>query len=404
MTKAIKEQFPILRQQVNGHPLVYLDNAATTQKPNQVIESLNRYYNNENANIHRGIYKLAAEATQAYEASRNLVATFLNAKDTREIIFTRGTTESINLVAQSFAKDRLEEGDELIISAMEHHSNLIPWQMACQSRKANLKVIPMNKDGVLDIDALKQLLNPKTKMLALVHISNTLGTINPVKEVIQLAQAQGIPVLIDAAQSAAHYPIDVQDLDCDFLAFSSHKVFGPTGVGVLYGKLAHLEAMEPYQFGGEMIHTVSFEETTFAKVPHKFEAGTPNIGGVIALGEAIKYIQHLDRTAVAHHLQDLLEYGTEQLSTIPGLKIIGTATNKTAILSFTMERIHPHDMATFLNEYGIAIRAGHHCTQPIMDFFEIPGTSRASFSIYNTRADIDQLVNGINKVRAFFGL
>ena len=402
MLDSIKKEFPILKEQVNERSLVYLDNAATTQKPTRVIECLKQYYHHKNANIHRGIYKLAAEATQAYENARNITKAFFNAKSHKEIIFTRGTTESINLVAQCFTEPLLEEGDEVLISAMEHHSNLIPWQIACKRKKAKLKVIPMNKSGELDMEAFQQLLGPRTRMLALVHISNTLGTINPIEEMIQKAKAFEIPVLIDAAQSAAYYTLDVQALNCDFLVCSSHKLFGPTGVGVLYGKEEHLKVMEPYQFGGEMIRTVSFEETTYADLPHKFEAGTPNIAGVVGLGEALQFINDLKKEEVQTHLQTLLDYGTQQLLQIPDLEIVGTATQKSAIISFTLGKIHPHDIATFLNEYGVAIRAGHHCTQPIMDFYEIPGTGRASFSIYNTREDIDSLVEGIKSIQQFF--
>ena len=320
----------------------------------------------------------------------------------KEIIFTSGTTASVNLVAQSFTTAMLEPGDEVLISAMEHHSNLIPWQIACKKKGAQLRVIPMNKAGELDMEAFQALLSPKTRMLAIVHISNALGTINPIQKMIQMAKAYEIPVLIDAAQSAAYYPLDVQTLDCDFLVCSSHKLFGPTGVGVLYGKEHLLKDMEPYQYGGEMIKTVSFEETTYADLPHKFEAGTPNIAGVVAFKAALDFINALDKEQVQAHLNDLLEYGTEQLLNIPGLQIIGQAKEKSAIISFTLDNIHPHDMATFLNEYGVAVRAGHHCTQPIMDFYGIPGTSRASFSIYNTRQEVDQLVEAIHSVRAFF--
>ena len=402
MTDQIKKDFPILNQTINGKPLVYLDNAATTQKPKQVIDRVSHYYQTQNANIHRGIYRLAAEATQAYEDCRRLTQTFFNAKSPKEIIFTSGATESINLVAQSFLEPILEAGDEVLISATEHHSNLIPWQVACRRKKAKLKVIPMNRAGELDLEAFQELLGPRVRMLALVHISNSLGTINPIREMIQMARVYGIPVLIDAAQSAAYYPIDVQDLGCDFLVCSSHKMFGPTGVGVLFGKEEHLKVMEPYQYGGEMIRSVSFEKTTYASLPHKFEAGTPNIAGVIGFGEALAFINCLDKTKVQKHLQNLLEYGTEKLQAVEGLKIIGEAKHKSSIISFMLDEVHPHDVATILNEYGIAIRAGHHCTQPVMDFYGIPGTGRASFSIYNTREDVDLLAEGLQAVKSYF--
>ena len=402
MTDQIKKDFPILNQTINGKPLVYLDNAATTQKPKQVIDRVSHYYQTQNANIHRGIYRLAAEATQAYEDCRRLTQTFFNAKSPKEIIFTSGATESINLVAQSFLEPILEAGDEVLISATEHHSNLIPWQVACRRKKAKLKVIPMNRAGELDLEAFQELLGPRVRMLALVHISNSLGTINPIREMIQMARVYGIPVLIDAAQSAAYYPIDVQDLGCDFLVCSSHKMFGPTGVGVLFGKEEHLKVMEPYQYGGEMIRRVSFEKTTYASLPHKFEAGTPNIAGVIGFGEALAFINCLDKTKVQKHLQNLLEYGTEKLQAVEGLKIIGEAKHKSSIISFMLDEVHPHDVATILNEYGIAIRAGHHCTQPVMDFYGIPGTGRASFSIYNTREDVDLLAEGLQAVKSYF--
>lgn len=402
MVENIRKEFPILDLEIKGKPLAYLDNAATTQKPRQVLDCLQNYYQQQNANIHRGIYHLAAEATAAYEESRETTRKFFNAKSRKEIIFTSGTTASVNLVAQSFTTPMLEPGDEVLISAMEHHSNLIPWQIACKKKGAKLRVIPMNQAGELDLEAFQALLSPKTRMLALVHISNALGTINPIQKMIQMAKAYEIPVLIDAAQSAAYYSLDVQALDCDFLVCSSHKLFGPTGVGVLYGKEHLLKDMEPYQYGGEMIKTVRFEETTFADLPHKFEAGTPNIAGVVAFKAALDFINTLDKEQVQTHLNDLLAYGTKQLSAIPNLQIIGQAKEKSAIISFTLDNIHPHDMATFLNEYGVAVRAGHHCTQPIMDFYGIPGTSRASFSIYNTRLEVDQLVEAIHSVRAFF--
>lgn len=399
----IRLDFPILRQPMkNGQNLVYLDNAATTQKPQWVIEAIETYYRSQNANIHRGIYQLAAEATEAYEAARRKVKTFIGAGSAEEIVFVRGTTEAVNMVATAFTGPELQAGDEVLISAMEHHSNLIPWQMLCQQKGAQLKVIPMNPNGELDLVAFENLLSAKTKMLAIVHVSNTLGTINPIAKMIDLAHKKNTPVLIDGAQSAASEMIDVQALDADFFAFSGHKVFGPTGIGVLYGKAKHLKKMTPYQYGGEMIRSVTFEETTFARIPHKLEAGTPNIVGAIALGRAIDYIQKIGRENIKQHLSTLLAYATTALKQILGLTIFGEAANKTSIVSFTIEGVHPHDIATILNEYGIAVRAGHHCTQPIMDYFEIPGTARASFSIYNTREEVDQLCRAILEIKNIF--
>lgn len=399
----IRADFPIFAHyEQQGKPLVYLDNAATTQKPQSVIQTLSDYYSFQNANIHRGIYRLAAEATQAYEAVRLKAQQFLNARRATELIFTSGTTAGVNLIAQSFLLPRLEKGDSVLISALEHHSNLIPWQMACKAKGASLQVIPMNERGELNFSAFANMLNKQVKVVALSHISNSLGTINPIREMIELAHQHRIPVLVDAAQSAAYYPLDVQELDCDFLVFSGHKVFGPTGVGVLYGKEEQLENMQPWQFGGEMIHNVTFEETTFAKLPHKFEAGTPNIAGVIGLGSALDYLHQLDRAGAIRHLHELRDYATELLSAINGLRIIGQAAQKSAILSFVLDGIHPHDVATFLDADGIAVRAGHHCTQPVMDFFGLPGTVRASFSIYNTREEVGNLVESLKTVAAFF--
>jgi len=392
--KSIKNDFPILHQTMkNGQPFAYLDNAATTQKPYLVIEAMEHYYRKQNANIHRGIYQLAAEATAAYEDSRQKVADFIGAKEAKECIFVKGTTEAINMVAQSFTGNQLQAGDEVLISAMEHHSNLIPWQMICQQKQAHLKVIPMNRKGELDQTAFAKMLNPKV---------NSLGTLNPIEEMIAQAHQQGIPVLIDGAQSILSEPVNVQRLDCDFFAFSGHKLFGPTGIGVLYGKAQHLEAMSPYQYGGEMIRSVSFEKTTFARLPHKLEAGTPNIAGAIGLSKAIEYVEKLGKANIKTHVQTLLQYATEKLQSIPGLSIVGQAAQKSSVLSFSLEGVHPHDIATILNEHGLALRAGHHCTQPIMDFFEIPGTTRASFSVYNTLADIDQLYEAILDIKNLF--
>jgi len=402
-TKRIRAEFPIFEHFARqGTPFYYLDNAATTQKPQAVIKTLHDYYSFQNANIHRGIYPLAAEATQAYEATRQKIQRFFNARESAEIIFISGTTEGVNLVANSFLSPRLNTGNKVLISALEHHSDLIPWQMICKARGANLQVIPMTEAGELDLSAFAKMLTTEVKMLAISHISNSLGTINPIEEMIELARQNNIPVLVDVAQSAAHYPIDVQVWDCDFLVCSGHKLFGPTGIGVLFAKATHLEAMQPYQFGGEMIRTVTFEETTFAKAPHKFEAGTPHIAGAIGLGSAIDFINTLNRKNVIQHLGNLRDYATTKLSAIDGLHIIGQASAKTAILSFTLEGVHPHDMATFLAAEGIAVRAGHHCTQPVMDFYGLPGTTRASFSIYNTLDEVDALAKAVEEVSVFF--
>ena len=395
----IKKEFPIF----DHHPnLVYLDNASTTQKPRSVIEAERFFYENQNANVHRGIYGLAAEATQAYEKTREKVRSFIHARTAKEIIFTSGTTEAVNLLAQSYALERVGAGDNIIISAMEHHSNLIPWQQVCLKRGAALRVIPFDTEGVLDMRFLKENMDKNTRLVAVTHISNTLGTINPIEDIIALAHQKGVPVFIDAAQSITTQLVDVQALDADFIAFSGHKLFGPTGVGVLYGKEELLNAMTPYQYGGEMIRDVTFDKTTFAGLPQKFEAGTPNIAGVIALSAAIDFVESIERNNMAYHVTQLLQEATEQLLGIPGLEIIGTAKAKTGIISFILRGVHPHDVATILAENDIAIRAGHHCTQPIMDFYDIPGTVRASFSVYNTVEDIEKLVAGLKNVKRFF--
>ncbi len=396
----IRQSFPVFQ---HFPDLVYLDSASTTQKPQVVIEAERDYYERHNANVHRGIYRLAAEATALYEGSRERCARFLNAPQAKQVIFTSGTTDSINLVAQCFALPRLEAGDQILISAMEHHSNLIPWQQVCLAKKAELKVIPFNQQGELDLQALKDLLNPKVKILALTHISNTLGTINPIAEIIALAHAQGVPVLVDAAQSISSHQIDVQALDVDFLVFSGHKIFGPTGTGVLYGREKFLKEMPPYRFGGEMIRDVTFEKTTFAPIPHKFEAGTPNIAGVATLATALDFVESLGQKNIAEHLQTLLAAGMEKLSTIPGIHFYGEAAQKSGIISFTIDGIHPHDLATILGQQDICIRAGHHCTQPIMDFYDISGTVRASFSVYNTLDDVTKLAVGVNNVLKVMG-
>lgn len=395
----IRQQFPFF----SHHPdLVYLDNAATTQKPASVIQAITGFYEKENANVHRGIYKLAAQTSQRYEMVREKVAAFIQAAKKEEIVYTSGTTASINLVAYSFLAPRLQAGDEVLISAMEHHANIIPWQQVCKQKRALLKVIPMTESGALDMDAYAALLSAKTRLVAVNHISNTLGTINPVQSIIDLAHAKGIPVLVDGAQSAAHYAINVQDWGADFFVFSGHKIYGPTGIGILYGKAEHLKGMEPYQFGGDAIRDVRFEETTFAKGPQKFEPGTTNIAGVLGLGAAIDFLNGLDHTAVRQYLQQLHTLADEGLQSIDGLRVIGQANQKSAIISFALGMAHPHDVATFLGAENIAVRAGHHCTQPIMDFYQIPGTTRASFALYNTREEVQRLVETIHEVAAFF--
>ena len=401
--QTLKKDFPIFRNQKPGKPpLIYLDNAATTQKPQKVIDAISHFYTHTNANIHRGAYDLAMAATDAYEGARAKVQQFINAASEKEIVFTRGTTESINLVMGAYLRHELQPGDNVVISAMEHHANLVPWQMLCLERKAELRVIPMNEKGELQLKKLYQILDDKTHMLAVAHISNSLGTINPIRKLIELAHEKNIPVLIDGAQSIGHMPIDVQQLDCDFFTFSGHKMFGPTGIGVLYGRKALLDQMSPYQFGGDMIRRVSFEGTTFAKTPNKFEAGTPNIAGAVGLAAAMDYLSSIGMEAIQAHTNDLLMYATEKLSAVEGLQIVGQAKEKSGIISFTYKNIHPHDIASILNESGIAIRAGHHCTQPVMQFFQIAGTSRASFSLYNSRSEIDQLVEALSEVSKIF--
>ncbi|MCB0551219.1 MAG: cysteine desulfurase [Phaeodactylibacter sp.] len=397
----IRQQFPIF---AHYPQLAYLDNAATTQKPKAVIDTITNFYEKGNANIHRGVYGLAVQATQQYEAVRQKVAGLIGAPKPGTIVYTTGTTAGINLVAQSFLEPRLQAGDEVVISFMEHHANLIPWQMACKRTGAKLRVIPMSQDGILDREAYRNMLSPRTRMVALVHVSNTLGTINPIEEMISLAHQQSIPVLVDGAQSIAHFPIDVQALDVDFFVFSGHKMFGPTGVGILYGKEAHLAAMPPYQFGGDMIRDVAFEETIFAEAPQRFEAGTMPIAGVIGLGAAVDFLQTLDKTEIRQHLKQLGQAAREELQRIEGLRVIGNAAQATAIVSFVMENVHPHDVATFLAEDQVAVRAGHHCTQPIMDFFEIAGTTRASFSIYNEMWEVEQLARSLKNIQHFFSV
>lgn len=399
----IRADFPILQQEVYQRPLIYLDNAATTQKPTQVIAAMDYYYQHDHANVHRGVHALSERATASYENARYKLAQFINAQDAKEIIFVKGTTEAINLVAQSYGRDHLHTGDEIIISTMEHHSNIVPWQLLCQQTGAVLRVIPINEQGELLLEEYSKLLNPRTKIVAVTHASNALGSINPIKKIIDLAHQQGAVVLIDGAQAVAHLPVDVQTLDCDFYAFSAHKLYGPTGVGVLYGKAHLLNAMPPYQGGGEMIKMVSFSKAIYNDIPHKFEAGTPNIAGVVGFAAAIDYVQNLDQPAVRQHEQRLLTKATAELTALPGIRIIGTAVEKTAILSFTMTNVHPHDIGTILDRQGIAVRSGHHCAMPLMDFFGVPATVRASFACYNTEAEVDALVQGLMQVQKMFG-
>lgn len=399
----LREDFPILKQRVHGKPLVYLDNAATSQKPECVIQAEDRYYREYNANIHRGVHALSQQATDAYEEARAKVVRFLNAQSTKEIVFVRGATEAINLVASSFVRPRLKAGDEILITAMEHHSNIVPWQMLCEQTGARLKVAPINDDGELLYEEFEKLIGARTRMVAVVHVSNALGTINPVKEIIRYAHERDVPVLVDGAQAAPHVSVDVRDLDCDFYVFSGHKLYAPTGSGVLYGKERLLEAMPPYQGGGDMILTVSFDKTTYNVLPYKFEAGTPNIAGGIGLGAALDYVSAVGREAIAAHEHELLSYATERALEIPGLRLIGAAREKASILSFVLEGIHPHDVGTILDHQGVAIRAGHHCAMPVMERFHVPATARASFALYNTREDVDALIGAIRKVKEVFG-
>jgi len=399
----IRADFPILRQMINGNPLVYLDNAATSQKPHVVIEGLKRYYETENSNIHRGVHYLSELATRDYEEARSKIRRFINAAEIGEVIFTRGATEGINLVASSYGRKFVKSGDEIIISALEHHSNIVPWQLVAEEVGAKLNVIPINDDGELIIEEYDRLLNSRTKLVAVAHVSNSLGTVNPVKRIIEMAHSYDVPVLLDGAQAAPHITLDVRDLDCDFYAFSGHKLCGPTGIGVLYGKSDWLNAMPPYQGGGDMIASVSFEKTTFNSLPHKFEAGTPHIAGGIGLGIAIDYLTSIGIDRIAAHEHELLDYATEALTSIPRVKIIGTAREKASVLSFTIDSIHPHDIGTILDQEGIAIRAGHHCAQPVMKRFGVPATARASFALFNTKSEIDVLVDGINRVIEVLG-
>ena len=400
--EAVRRDFPIFEQTMRGKPLAFLDSAASAQKPRPVIERLSRFYSDEYASIHRGVYQLSENATFEFEKARGKLARFINAASPKEIIITRNATESINLVAWSWGRKNLGEGDEILITGMEHHANIVPWQMVCQETGARLVVVPLNERGELEEGAFEDLLGDRTRLVAIAHVSNALGTINPVAEMIEAAHSRGVPVLLDGAQAAPHLAVDVQALDCDFYAISGHKIFGPSGVGFLYGKLPILEDMPPYQGGGSMIHTVTFEKTTYAGVPARFEAGTPDIAGVIALGTAVDYLSHLEMDRIEAWEQELLAYGTRALEAIPEVRIIGTAREKAAVLSFVIEGAHPHDIGSILDQEGVAIRAGHHCAQPVMERYQIPATARASMAFYNTREDIDRLVVGIHKVLELF--
>lgn len=399
---AVRRDFPALDQEVNGHPLAYLDNAASSQKPVQVIEAVSDYYRFDNANVHRGVHRLSQRATDAYEGARSKVQGFLNAKSDKEIVFVRGATEAINLVAQSFVRPQIKPGDEILISHIEHHANIVPWQMVCEQTGAALKVIPMTEAGELDLSGLDELLNERTKILAIGHVSNALGTINPLKLIIGKAREKSIPVLVDGAQAVPHLSVDVQDLDCDFYVFSGHKMFAPTGIGAMYGKQELLEAMPPWQGGGDMILSVSFEHTEYNTLPYKFEAGTPHIAGAVGLGAAIDYMQSLGIDKLAAYEHHLLEVATQKLQAMDGIRIIGTARDKASVLSFMIEDVHPHDVGTIFDQQGVAIRAGHHCAQPVMQFYGIAATARASFAFYNTEQEIEALVNAIKTTQELF--
>jgi cysteine desulfurase/selenocysteine lyase len=398
----VRADFPILRRQARGRPLVYLDNAATTQKPQAVIDAIVRYYGEYNANVHRGVHELSELASDAYEHARRKIAGYFNAPDPRQIVFTRNATESINLVAHAFGRSHVNAGDDVLISAMEHHSNIVPWQLLCEERNARLRVAPIDDRGELMLDEFEALITERTRLVAITHMSNALGTVNPVAEIVRIAHARGVPVLLDGSQAAYHLPVDVQAIDCDFYAATGHKLYGPTGIGVLYGKEALLEAMPPFLGGGDMISSVTFEKSTWNTLPHKFEAGTPHIEGAIGLGVAIDYIQSIGLAQIGEHEQALLEYGTQALSNVDGLRMIGTARHKASILSFVMDGVHPHDVGTIVDREGIAIRTGHHCAQPVMERFGVPATARASLAMYNTRDEIDALVRALKRVRGMF--
>ncbi len=398
----VRADFPILRQKVHGRPLVYLDNAATSQKPQCVIDAVSDYYATFNANVHRGVHALSERATEQFELARDKVRRFINAPKAAEIVFVRGTTEAINLVAESFGRSRVRAGDEILISAMEHHSNIVPWQLLCESTGAVLRVVPMNEAGELEIDAFEPMLNSKTRLVALAHVSNALGSINPVRQLVIMAHARGIPVVVDGAQAVPHLKVDVQSLDCDFYAFSSHKMCGPMGIGVLYGKSEWLESMPPYQGGGDMILSVTFEKTIYNRVPYKFEAGTPDVGGAVGLARAVDYLDQIGMEQIAAYEHELLDYATRVLSRIPGVKLIGTARQKASVISFLLDDVHPHDIGTILDQGGIAVRTGHHCAQPVMKRLGVDATVRASLAFYNTRGDIDRLSTGLQKVKEVF--
>jgi cysteine desulfurase/selenocysteine lyase len=399
----VRADFPVLHQKIHGRPLVYLDNAATTQKPRSVIDAVTTFYESDCANVHRGVHVLSQRATVAYESARTTVKNHLGARDSREIVFTRGTTEAINLVAHSFVRPRLEPGDEVLISAMEHHSNIVPWQLVCDERGAKLEVIPIDDRGDIILEEYEKRLNDRTRIVGVVHVSNALGTVNPVREMIAIAHRKGVPVLVDGAQAVPHLPVNVQDLDCDFFAFSAHKAYGPSGIGALYAKRAHLLEMGPYQGGGDMILSVTFDKTTYNEPPHRFEAGTPNIEGAIGLAEALRFLNDLGLDAVAAHEGELLEDATRKVSDVPGIRLIGTARHRAGALSFVMDGVHPHDIGTILDTEGIAVRAGHHCAQPVMLRYNISATVRASFGVYNRADEIDALVRGLHRVREVFG-
>ena len=401
--RRIKSDFPTLDQKINGKQLVYLDNAATTQKPYTVIEAVDKYYKNTNSNIHRGVHTLSQKATEKYENTRLKIANFINSDSEKEIIFVRGATEAINLVANCYVRPLLNSNDEIIISQMEHHANIVPWQMVCEEKKAKLKILPMNQNGELLVDELENMINKNTKFISMNHVSNSLGTINPIKKIVQLAHKNKIKIMVDGAQAVQHIPVNMKEIGADFYCFSGHKLYAPTGIGVLYGKKELLDEMPPYQGGGDMIKSVTFEKTVYNEVPQKFEAGTPNISGVIALGTAIDYIINIGIENIAKHEDELLKYATKEISKIKGIKIIGNAQNKASVLSFTIEGIHPHDVGTIMDSEGVAIRAGKHCTDPVMDFYCIPATARASFAIYNTKNDVEKFVNSVKKTIEVFG-
>ena len=402
LNEAIKADFPTLNQKINGNDLIYLDNAATTQKPANVIKAVENYYKLINSNIHRGVHTLSGKATEAYENARSSIAEFIKADNRKEIIFVRGATEAINLVAHSYVKPILEEGDQIIISQMEHHANIVPWQIICEERKAELRIIPMNSKGELLLSEFKKLINEKTKFVSINHVSNTLGTVNPVEEIVKISQSKNIKIMIDGAQAIQHIPLDMVKLAADFYCFSGHKMYAPTGIGVLYGKTELLEKMPPYQGGGDMIKSVTFEKTIYNDIPNRFEAGTPNISGVIGLGAAIEYLTEIGMNHIYEHEKELLDYATQEIKKIERVKIIGNSGNKTSVLSFVIEEIHPHDIGTIMDKHGVAVRTGHHCTQPIMDFYGIPATARASFGIYNSKIDVDCMINAIKKTIEVF--